>query len=206
MILGPENTKDIWTTSIYSYAPGGGGPGGGLDNDQLRIGGWGDWYWSLIQFDLPDEPKQAERVILELYNEDTNTAATPFDVYVIEESWGWSKGDRLWWTNRPKQMHLGVPATTPSPNSWINVDITDIYNAWQAGQMQNFGIALIPRLNSNTFDRFRSSKYADESYRPRLVITASQTVATQTGRAPAQSNNVQSEIQNSDGDWDSVNH
>jgi hypothetical protein len=44
--------KDVWTTSVYSYAPGGGGPGGGLDNDELKVGGWGDWYFSLLQFNL----------------------------------------------------------------------------------------------------------------------------------------------------------
>jgi serine/threonine protein kinase len=173
--LNPGNTRDVWTTSVYSYAPGGGGPGGGLDNDQLRIGGWGDWYWSLMRFDLSGNPKRAEHVVLQLYNEATSAAATTaFDVYVIDQDWGWSKGDRLWWRNRPTLMHKIASVDAPSPNSWVSIDITDIYNAWQSGQTANYGIALIPKFNNNNFDQFRSSKYADESYRPRLLVTASQ--------------------------------
>jgi hypothetical protein len=40
--------QDIWTTSVYSYAPGGAGPGGGLADDVLKVGGWGDLYYSLL--------------------------------------------------------------------------------------------------------------------------------------------------------------
>ena len=32
--------QDIWTTNTFSYAPGGGGPGGGLADDVLKVGGW----------------------------------------------------------------------------------------------------------------------------------------------------------------------
>ena len=39
---GPLEGKDIWTTSVYSYTGAGGGPGGGLDNEELRVGGWAD--------------------------------------------------------------------------------------------------------------------------------------------------------------------
>jgi hypothetical protein len=43
----------LWITDTYSYAPGGGGPGGGLLDADLKVGGWGDWYFSLIKFELP---------------------------------------------------------------------------------------------------------------------------------------------------------
>lgn len=65
---GPGEGKDIWTTSVFSYAPGGGGPGGGLDNYQLKVGGWGDLYYSLIEFDLTALPTNITSVVLYLYN------------------------------------------------------------------------------------------------------------------------------------------
>ncbi len=173
-VASPENTQDIWTTSVYSYAPGGGGPGGGLDNDQLRVGGWGDWYWSLLRFDLSNYPKQAAHALLELYNEGTSAPPTPFVVFVIDQKWGWTKGDRLWWSNRPTQMHKVLYHDAPAPHLWVSIDITDIYNAWQSGQAQNFGLALLPVYNNNNFDQFRSSKYPDESYRPKLLIIPAQ--------------------------------
>src|ERR1700730_19408456 len=64
----PPPDQDIWTTSVYSYAPSGGGPGGGLADQYLKVGGWGDLYYSLIQFDLAGLPKHAPNVKLRLYN------------------------------------------------------------------------------------------------------------------------------------------
>lgn len=53
---GPESGKDIWTRSVFSYAPGGAGPGGGLNNFEGVVGGWGDFYHSLIEFNLQGMP------------------------------------------------------------------------------------------------------------------------------------------------------
>ncbi len=170
IVLDPGNSRSIWTTSVYSYAHDG-GPGGGLDNDQLRIGGWGDEYWSLLQFDLSSDPKHADRAILQLYNEDINATPTPFDVYVIDQDWGWARGDRLWWRDRPTEMHRVLSVSAPQSNSWVSIDITDVYNNWQSGT-PNYGIALRPLYTNNNFDRFRSSKFADETYRPKLLIMA----------------------------------
>lgn len=170
LILNPGVAKDIWTTSVYSYAAGGGGPGGGLANDQLRVGGWGDQYWSLIQFDLANYPVHARSAILKLYNGPSQTSSTAFDVYVIDESWGWQTGDRLWWRNRPTAMHKAISMAAPDPDSWVSIDITDVYNSWQSRIQSNFGIALIPVSTNNAFDQFRSSRFADEEYRPRIVI------------------------------------
>lgn len=50
--LPPLQWTSLWITNIYSYAPGGGGPGGGLIDEVLKVGGWGDWYFSLIKFAL----------------------------------------------------------------------------------------------------------------------------------------------------------
>ena len=51
---GPADGKDIWTTSVFSYTGAGGGPGGGRDDHELVVGGWGDLYYSLLEFDLTD--------------------------------------------------------------------------------------------------------------------------------------------------------
>jgi hypothetical protein len=64
---GPGEGKDIWTTSAYSYTPGGGGPGGGRDNEWLEMGGWGDSYHILIEFDLTNSPPIALSARVELF-------------------------------------------------------------------------------------------------------------------------------------------
>src|SRR5262249_54949902 len=89
---GPDTSKDIWTTSVYSYAPGGGGPGGGLADDLLKVGGWGDEYRSLLQFDLTGAPTVATSAVLTLYNIRDNgpgSTPTPMQLYRITALWDW---------------------------------------------------------------------------------------------------------------------
>lgn len=108
---GPGEGTDIWTTSVYSYAPGGGGPGGGLDNEELRVGGWGDTYLALIEFDLTGLPQYATSAVLELY-ECNSHGGTSVPMYLdrITEPWDWDRNDRLWWADRPSTVQWSPSA------------------------------------------------------------------------------------------------
>jgi hypothetical protein len=168
VVLDDRNAKDIWSTSVYSYAPGGGGPGGGLANDRLRVGGWGDEYVSLIRFDLPDVPCTS-KVVLQLYNSNDSPSPTPANLEIITSSW--SYGDRLWWRDLPSMIpsDIGVlPA--PSPNAWMSIDISRIFERWCRRTLPNYGLMLRPLLNNNNYDAFYSTRGA-ELFRPRLVIS-----------------------------------
>lgn len=168
---GPRNSKDIWTTSVYSYAPDRQFPGGGLDNDQLRVGGWGDDYWGLMEFDLRTLPMRAAQVRLELYcHAIGNGGGTPMQVHRITEPWSWK--DRLWWADRPDMVlsseTIHPPATA---DSWYSMDITALYNGWQSGQFPNHGLALVPMETWNNFNHFVSGDTTNVALRPRLVVT-----------------------------------
>jgi murein DD-endopeptidase MepM/ murein hydrolase activator NlpD len=171
--------KDIWTTSVFSYAPGGGGPGGGLDNEWLEVGGWGDLYYSLIEFDLTDLPLVATSARIELFVGQMKGVGTT-EMYLdrVTEFWDWriegtgSDRKRLWWADRPAAV-LWIPSPLPAPNvgQWYGIDITDLYNAWQTGTYQNYGVQLRPVSNDNRWNEFYSSNYTgDTSLRPRLVV------------------------------------
>ena len=170
--LTESNTKDIWSTSVYSYAPGGGGPGGGLENDRLRVGGWGDQYVALVQFNLP-KVSCSSKVVLELYN--TNDSHSPTAMYfdVITSPWDWKRGDRLWWRDLPNTEsweNRVIPA--PGLNAWLSIDISDLFDAWCAGKMPNYGLMLKPVENNNNYNTFYSTRYAGtDDLGPRLVIT-----------------------------------
>jgi lysophospholipase L1-like esterase len=171
--------KDIWTTSVYSYAPGGGGPGGGLDDDGLRVGGWGDIYHSLLQFDLAGLPQNAASVRLELFCFGSGQG-TPTQLYLdrITAPWDWriqgtgSDRERLWWADRPNASLWSTGALpAPQVGQWYSIDITDLYNAWQAGTYPNYGVQLRPVSTDNKWAHFYSANYtADPLLRPRLVI------------------------------------
>jgi len=171
--LDRQTVRDIWTTSVYSYAPRGGGPGGGLHNDRLRVGGWADEYWSLIRINLEQissAPKSAKLAYLQLYSNPTDAAPTAINVGAIEQDWTWDPGDRLWWSNRPTTFSALWSVNPPVQGAWFAIDITEVYNQWQTGSRTNYGIVLMPQQNNNNFDEFSSSGAANADLRPRLVV------------------------------------
>ena len=176
---GPGQGKDIWTTSVYSYAPGGSFPGGGQDNFELVVGGWGDSYYSLLQFDLTGLPNNASSARLEMFAiPSRGTGATGVFVDRISEFWDWrAQGTgrdrlRLWWADRPNAVQW-IPQAQPAPvaGQWYRIDVTSLYNAWKSGTYPNFGIQLRPVMNFNTWAEFYSSDYlGDPALRPKLVV------------------------------------
>ncbi len=179
-------TQDIWTTSVYSYAPGSSFPGGGAADQYLKVGGWGDLYYSLIEFDLNGLPKTASQVMLQLYdNVDPSSTTTPFDVYQITQYWNWqTQGTgtdrlRLWWADQPTvaaSPSAVLPAATQG--AYYYIDITNFYNAWQNGSMANYGIELRPLLNNDNYDIFASSRDTNPAHQPQLILTNPSGVST----------------------------
>ena len=175
---GPPQAKDIWTTSVYSFAPDGGGPGGGLYDEKLIVGGWGDSYHSLLQFDLRSMPPSAQLAKLELFCKSRETSNVGMLLDRITEPWDWrSRGsgsdrERLWWADRPRTVQWQQSVLPPCrPGTWYEIDITDLYNAWQKRTYENYGLQLRPVRNDNRWNEFHSSKYsADPSLRPRLIV------------------------------------
>lgn len=174
-----EPGKDIWTTSVYSYTPTQGTPGGGLDDDRLRVGGWADLYYSLIEFDLSGLPQQAQSVRIELFPRPQQGATGQTELYLdrITESWDWriqgtgNDRERLWWADRPDAVQWRANALpAPTTGQWYSIDITELYNAWQAGTYPNHGVQLRPLSSNNNWAEFYSASHADPSLRPRLVI------------------------------------
>ncbi len=191
IVVAPPD-QDIWTTSQFSFAPGGGGPGGGLANDTLTVGGWGDLYYSLVKFNLTSLPTQASKVELRLFDMDSGGGTpTGLNLYQITQDWNWqtqgtgSDHARLWWADQPTTTLAsgGGSLAAPTAGSYYYIDITNLYNAWQSGALPNYGLELTPTSNNNNFDDFASSRNANQAYQPALVITAWTSLPTVTGPA-----------------------
>ncbi|MHB1316396.1 MAG: DNRLRE domain-containing protein [Minisyncoccota bacterium] len=161
-ILGPDNSLTLWLPSTSSYYTG------GMVNDECRVGGWGDLYYCMIKANLTGLPKPAERVILRLYKypEGGYRSQIYFDRLTSDITSG-----TKWWT-RPSFTNITL-LPQPVDGMWTEIDITDLYNAWQNGTYPNFGLQMRPFSASvNTANTFRSTLYADPAFRPRLVITS----------------------------------
>lgn len=170
VVLSRQNTIDVWTTSVFSYAGSGDGPGGGKDDDELRVGGWGDTYVALIKFPVQATP--ARKVYLELYNQSSTYSMRPTSIVLnsINEDWGFPAGQRLWWAQRPSWAQIGNSPIAVPPFGWIRIEITNWYQDVVTQRRANYGLALTPTRTDNYHDRFSSSNTTIVEHRPRLIF------------------------------------
>jgi len=161
---GPTDGVDVWITSYYDY-----NDTYGVDDYRLQVGGWADKYYSLIWFDLSTAPLVTTKATLWLYcipktGKDASKSVNMYLDYVTSP-WDENTG----WYSKPPATQVGVlPA--PILNNWYAIDLTDLYNQWQAGTLINYGLQLRPTSVANQWNNFASSDYADSSLRPMLVI------------------------------------
>jgi hypothetical protein len=162
---------DVWTTSVYSYAPGGGGPGGGKDDDELRVGGWGDWYFTLIRFELPPAAMHQKLTFLVLYSKSNEGASVPLMLDRLINDWHFPKGERLWWKDRPGQRAISTdPLPAPKRDFWYVVELTETVDEWVTQKSKNYGIQLRPTHDFGSFAIFVSSDASDKTKIPNLIF------------------------------------
>lgn len=170
--LRENNARSVWTTSVYSYAPGGGGPGGGRVDDQLKIGGWGDIYVSLISFRVVEMRRTVRKAVIILSSapSPSGSSPTPMRLLRVTDPWGYRGDDRLWWRNRPRGVvHSILPAPDRGSDKYY-VDVTEIYNDWANLRYPVLGIMFEPVDTDNHYNIFYSTR-ADAARRPVLQIT-----------------------------------
>lgn len=152
------------------------------DTDQLKIGGYGDTYLSLLNFnDLEGLPQQADNAYLYLYSLPRG-GASPSQVALFRATSSWNTS--VVWGN-PNQSGYPEPyapplptlgsgyAYSPSPgvNVWYPMWITPFYNGWKNGTYQNYGLVIYPNDgNNNQFDYFISSNSSGGGGRPILRL------------------------------------
>jgi hypothetical protein len=164
------NWTSLWITSVFSYAPGGGGPGGGLIDEVLKVGGWGDWYHSLIKFQLPIKKEMTFAGVL-LFVQDDEQETIPLYVDRIIEQWRWDLSQHIWWKDRPGGFPIvSEPLPPPEKTHWYVVEITRLYNQWVKGTAGNFGFQIRPASNYGSVVRFTNTLTNDKTKIPHLII------------------------------------
>lgn len=152
---------DVWVSSTYY--------GGGIDNEAIWVGGWGDSYYGLIMFDLTGLPPVATSAKILMYAYPfPDTRFSPVSMYLDRITSSWSEATK--WSSKPSYANLGT-ISTPASNNWYEIDVTALYNAWQDGTYVNYGIQLRPTSVSAKMTVFHSSDYVtDVTLRPKLVV------------------------------------
>lgn len=163
---GPDIGKDTFYGTAYSQ-------GGDPDRDVLKLGGWGDHYYSFIQFDLSQLPVDAEikSAYVGLYHL-KDVGSENYGVFErIDEPWLERELNKNLY---PSSVDFGfLPSLVELKKYWWVNDITSVVQGWHSDKYQNYGLKFYGRKNSNNAGRqFYSSDYlADPSLRPYLEIT-----------------------------------
>jgi Ca2+-binding RTX toxin-like protein len=160
---GPEG-QDKWVTNVYY--------GGGVDDHQLKVGGWGDIYNSLVRFDLagPGMPTHVTLATMRLYYTGSN-GVTPTGMLVDRLGTAWT--ETYVWRDHALSYTNMLQVAAPSAVGWVDVDVTQAVNAWLADPSTNFGLQLRPTSNNNNFSFFVSSDATGDmaANRPALVLS-----------------------------------
>jgi len=157
---GPEG-KDTYYGTVYTT-------GGCPDCADLSIGGWGDWYYDFLEFDLTSSPTAAQTVKAELwvYGSAPNNPA----IQINRITASWTEAGVTSASNPASSFYANMSAV-PSTANWVVTDITSLYQGWKNGTYINYGVKLVPTLNNQTNGSIASSDNATAANRPKLVVT-----------------------------------
>ncbi len=142
-------------------------------NDEfIGLGGWGDMYISLLQFDLSTVRGTVTSAELTLtpdsrtQNVIDHNATTGGIVRANYFSW---RENGTWIDDIGYYSDLDELFSRPTRMSAIRIDVTDFVTAWVKGDIPNYGFILEPRSTNNNWTYFRSREYGG-STRPKLVV------------------------------------
>ncbi len=141
--------KDTYYGTVY-YTDGRG------DVGQILVGGWGDWYYGYTEWDLNLAPPAEHTISCEMFLHCSHVAANDPTIKVRRVTNSWSEAD-ISKSNHPMDTDDGqVSVSQPVLEEYNVIDITDMYNGWENGTYNNYGIKLHPTANSNTVTYFCS--------------------------------------------------
>jgi hypothetical protein len=158
---GPEG-KDTYYGTWYATEGDG-------SAEAMLFGGWGDAYYSFIEFDLSALPSasQVSKVEIQLHlSGDLRPYDAQLQVNRITESWT-EMGVNL--SNHPNSVAYKPFGTIVK--GWNVIDITDLYREWKTGQYPNYGVELSPGYTTESNASFWTSDCTTATLRPKLVIT-----------------------------------
>jgi len=139
----------------------------GVNGNLLRVGGWSDYYYSLIRFPAATQslPWAIKRAELKLYALNC-TRPTAMQVWLLASAWteaSWDHANLMGY-----YLH-----DSPGPNigsGWYSLDVTDCVYYWRQGYVPNLGWLFAPTAVDNRFDEFASSDHTTASLRPELHL------------------------------------
>jgi hypothetical protein len=141
----------------------------GKNDDILKVGGWGDHYWTFIKFPIDTVRFPGlcilNRASLVLYSYGSQRA-TSMTKYFLRDPWIETSSTDHWNVRLWEQDSIPAPPETGE----YTIDITAEFYSWYTEQYPNYGIGLKPEDIENKFNIFLSSENARQYGRPKLKV------------------------------------
>jgi len=159
------NDKDTYYGTAYSTD-------GKPDSETLNMGGWGDYYYSHMEWDLTGSPSSAvtNSCLIYLFSENDAKNDPAASIRRITSSWT-EVGVTL--ASHPTDTSTGQVSITPNPWTsiqWWNYTVTTMYTDWKDGTYPNYGFKLNPTANGETNGHYSSSDDVDSGRHPYLFV------------------------------------
>ena len=160
-------TKDTYYGTSYSK-------GGQPNDDKLTFGGWGDWYYSYIEWDLTNSPKADQIIKAEACF--TVSLAAPNDpehkLCRVTSAWDENNVTSTKYPSYTTSESVEMPNTgLSSPGQVEKGDIITLYKKWLDGTYPNYGLKIHANKNNQTNSGYCSSDHTNQAYRPYIEVT-----------------------------------
>jgi hypothetical protein len=171
--------KDTYYGTVFTT-------GGAPDSAQLNIGGWGDFYYSYLEFDLASAIAQFDTITSAVLGLKVNSVAVNDSTTFIRRiTASWTEAGVNSSSNPAStttdQVQMSNPVTTGAGNV-DEKDVTAIVQSWIDGTNSNFGFKLHSTTNNNAAHSLHSSDTANPADEPYLEITFPSVVIQKTLR------------------------
>ena len=171
IVVQPDDSEGKDTYYGTSFTQGG-NPNGTV----MRIGGWGDNYYSFIEMPLDEVPVSSKILSAELhlYANDNNNSNSA-KVFRITEPWTESGVTK---SAHPAATSTGMDWVSVPTDDWWIADVTDVVKDWKDEAYPNYGFKIQGRhsVNDQVKKLYSSDYMTDPTKRPKLVVTFEQVV------------------------------
>lgn len=161
-----ENKDTYYGTSFTT--------GGNPNGTTLAVGGWGDFYYSYIEWDLTGAPssQMVSEVLLSLKVQNVAVNNNTGTVRRVTSSWTEAgvTSSSVPTENTTTRATLTNPVTVGVGNR-DEQSILSLYQEWVDGTNPNYGLKLHSTTNSNAQHNYHSSDAASSDDHPWLILT-----------------------------------
>lgn len=168
---------DIFTDATFSYSENKDTyygtsftTGGAPDSEELWWGGWGDFYYPFIEWDLSSAPTggniKSAKVAFYVVGAPPNNPSLNY--HRVTASW-----TEAGVTSGSNPSYNGTSFATPANTMSVGYDLTNIsaqVREWKNGIVSNFGLTVRATNNSNTRSAYGSSDNSDVNKQPYIEV------------------------------------